>query len=210
MHCAAWPACTPAVDTHNCSGRDELIKNPSSLCATTAPASRPKSANLGAKVNQTSEIADLTKKTNTLLTSNYANAKIEMYNRGPERSEHHASADQDSADHDHRSATIAVDKYATHRSWGDGRNNHSSGCILSRSILVAETLFATDLQHTLTRALLRRPRRSGCRTQKNTPGSPCSRWWGTWGRHRRIRWKWRSRGRRPSPSLHLVGCSQGW
>lgn len=67
------------------------------------------------KSTKSKRIADL-KKEKVLFTSNDTNAKIEMYDRGPERSEHHAGADQDSSDHNHRSAAIAVDKYATHRS----------------------------------------------------------------------------------------------
>lgn len=129
----AWPARTPSVDTHNLGKRrvnEKLLLIVCRHCR--ASASAVLCVYLHHDQHQQVWEQKPTKtwsaaEKKILITSNDTNAKIEMYDRGPEGSEHHAGADQDSSDHDHRSAAIAVDKYATHRSWGDERNNQSSG-----------------------------------------------------------------------------------
>lgn len=73
------------------------------------------------------------KRKENIFTSNNPNAKIEMYDGSPKRSEHHASTDQDPADHHHRSAAIAVDKYAAYRSCTDKRKTCLWGGTLSWS-----------------------------------------------------------------------------
>lgn len=78
------------------------------------------------------------KKQKTLFTSNYSNAKIEMYDGSAKRSKHHGSANQDPADHNHRSAAIAVDKYAADRSCTEGRKI---------SLFLGAPSFAEGLQH---------------------------------------------------------------
>ncbi len=44
-----------------------------------------------------------------------------MHNSSTKRRKHHGGAHQDPADHNHRSAAIAVDKYTTHRSCTEKR-----------------------------------------------------------------------------------------
>lgn len=84
-----------------------------------------------------------------MFTSNYSNAKIEMYDSGAKRSKHHGSANQDPADHNHRSAAIAVDKYAAHRSCTEGRKiSLFFRYLLSLKVYSAEAIFPTDLLRT--------------------------------------------------------------
>lgn len=79
------------------------------------------------------QLSEQKSESKNVFTSNHSNAKIEMYDGSPKRSEHHASTDQDPADHHHRSAAIAVDKYAAYRSCTDERKTRLFGGILSWS-----------------------------------------------------------------------------
>lgn len=54
-----------------------------------------------------------------------------MYDSLAKRSKHHASADQEPADHNHGSAAIAIDKYTAYRSCTGERNISLSGYLLS-------------------------------------------------------------------------------
>lgn len=144
-------------------------------------------------------------------TSNHSNAKIEMYDRSAKRSEHHGGADHDPAHHHNWSAPIAVDENAADGSCtGEREKLTLYWSLVSLKRHSSEATFTTDLLRTSTRAWPRTPRQFDCRRWKNIPESPCRRWWGTWERHRRILWRWTSRRRQPSPSLHPAECSLDW
>lgn len=130
------------MDTHSCNWLAWLIRNSSLLwvpnsvllCQLCEACMTKSSSNfLSKSQNPKRLVIKKKKRKENVFTSNHPNAKIEMYDGSPKRSEHHASTDQDPADHHHRSAAIAVDKHAAYRSCTDERKTRWCGGILSWS-----------------------------------------------------------------------------